>query len=88
MLIRADPIAVEKRASQFNVIVSGFTITGVEEVSLAGARPQPFEGELVDELDATIVETMELLGVPGATVAIVQDGEVVYRQAFGVTELG
>lgn len=88
MLIRADPIAAQERASQIDIIASGFTITGTEEVSIEGVVPRHLDAELARELDAFIVDTMALLGVPGASIAIVQDGEVVYREAFGVTELG
>jgi CubicO group peptidase (beta-lactamase class C family) len=88
MLIRADIVAAQERASQINIIASGFTIIGTEEISIAGVAPRAIEGALVRELEAFIVETMDLLDVPGATIAVVQDGEVVYRQAFGVTRLG
>jgi CubicO group peptidase (beta-lactamase class C family) len=88
MLVRADPIAAQERQSQINIVVSGFTPAGTVEASLAGVTPLPFEGEMVNDFEAYIVETMELLDVPGATIAIVQNGEIVYRGAFGVTELG
>lgn len=87
LLIRTGVIAAQERASQINIVASGFTITGVEGVSLAGVEPLPFEGDLVDELETYIVDTMDLLEVPGATIAIVQDGQVVYREAFGVSDL-
>lgn len=88
MLVRADPITAQQRQSQINIIVSGFTPEGTEETSLAGTEPLPFAGGMVDEFETYVAETMELLDVPGATIAIVQDGEIVYRGAFGVTELG
>jgi CubicO group peptidase (beta-lactamase class C family) len=88
MLIRADPIVAQQRQSQINIIFTGFTPTGAEDTSLAGVRPQPFEGAMVADFEAYVAETLELLDVPGATIAIVQDGQIVYRGAFGVTELG
>ncbi len=88
MLVRADPIAAQQRQSQINIIVTGFTPTGAEATSLAGVEPLPFAGGMVDDFEAYVAETMELLDVPGASIAIVQDGEIVYRGAFGVTELG
>ncbi len=88
MLVRADLVAAQQRQSQINIIVSGFTPTGAEHASLAGVDPLLFDGGMVDDFEAYVAETMQLLDVPGATVAIVQDGEIVYRGAFGVTELG
>jgi CubicO group peptidase (beta-lactamase class C family) len=40
------------------------------------------------EVDAYVTKAMRELNVPGAAVAIVQDGKVVYAKAFGVRELG
>ncbi len=88
MLIRADIVAAQERASQINIIVSGFTITGTEQVDLAGVQPRRFEGEMVQSFESYVTDTMDLLDVPGASIAIVQDGEVVWRGAFGVKSLG
>lgn len=88
LLIRADLIAAQERQAQINIIASGFDIAGLEEADLEGVEPLAFEGDLVQEFESYVGETLELLDVPGATVAIVQDGAVVYREAFGVTELG
>jgi len=44
--------------------------------------------ELLAEFEAYIEETREFLNVPGAAVAIVQGGEIVYAQGFGIKEIG
>ncbi|HEY8446433.1 MAG TPA: serine hydrolase domain-containing protein [Thermomicrobiales bacterium] len=80
--------AAVRRAAQINVIASGFTITGVSQVDLSGVTPRRFEGELVTTFEAYVEDLMRRMEVPGMSVAIVQDGQIVYANGFGVTELG
>src|SRR3954469_21839988 len=55
---------------------------------LRGVQPLPLASERQAELDRYIAEMLEKTHVPGAAVAVVQGGEVVYLQGFGVRELG
>jgi CubicO group peptidase (beta-lactamase class C family) len=55
---------------------------------LAGVAPLPLTGERRAAFEAYVVDALHRLGVPGASVAVVQDGAVVYAQGFGVTEVG
>ena len=50
--------------------------------------PLPLSDELLAEFGAYIEETRELYHVPGAVVVVVQGGEVVYAEGFGVKEIG
>jgi len=56
-------------------------------VSLAGVDPLPLTAEREAELEAYISRMLAETGVPGASVAVVQNGEVVYQQGFGVRDL-
>ena len=56
--------------------------------SLAGIAPRNLTEEQLAEFEAYIADMLELTGVPGAAVAVVQNGEVVYQQGFGVRALG
>lgn len=56
-------------------------------VSLAGVDPLLLTAERQAELEAYISMMLEKTGVPGASVAVVQNGEVVYQQGFGVRDL-
>jgi CubicO group peptidase (beta-lactamase class C family) len=62
--------------------------TPASPVSLANVQPLPLSSERQAELAAYIAEMLKKTGVPGAAVAVVQNGEVVYQQGFGVRELG
>lgn len=76
------------RQAQVGIIASSFDISAIEEGDLTGVEPQPFDEILAAELDRYVPEAMDRAGVPGAVVAVVQDGEIRYLRAFGVKELG
>jgi CubicO group peptidase (beta-lactamase class C family) len=79
LLFDGDASVVARRGSQLNIIASGFQISALEE---------PFDETLQNELETFITTNLERAGVPGAVVAVVQNGEVVYEGAFGVKEKG
>lgn len=87
LLVRTPVVAAQQRQSQINVVLSGFTITSLETEGLVGRAPLAFDDDLAAELTTYIETTLDRLAVPGASVAIVQDGQVVYREGFGVKEL-
>ncbi len=45
-------------------------------------------GNVLDDLDAFITKTLPEYGVPGAAVAVVQDGKAVMVKGYGVREIG
>jgi CubicO group peptidase (beta-lactamase class C family) len=88
LLIDGATDIVAKRNSQIGIIASGLKITALEETNLADATPKPFDEAIKGELEAFITQNLEPAKIPGAVVAIVHNGEVVYQGAFGVKELG
>ena len=86
-LFVTDIEGYQKRTSQLQIINSGFKIAALEETDLSGVEPQPLSEDLLADLEAYLIEKMDELEVPGAAMAIVQDGEVVYAQGFGVRAL-
>jgi CubicO group peptidase (beta-lactamase class C family) len=71
------PVAAQATAP---VTPSTVDLRGVSPLSLTGERAAAFEAYVADALDR--------YGVPGASVAVVQNGEVVYLRGFGVREHG
>jgi CubicO group peptidase (beta-lactamase class C family) len=55
---------------------------------LTGVTPLPLTGERLATFEAYIATKLAEAGVPGAAVAVVQNGEVVFLQGFGVREIG
>jgi CubicO group peptidase (beta-lactamase class C family) len=80
--------AVTRRASQVQIVAGGFKITAVAETDLTGVAPRPFRGDLVRQFEAYVEDLLARTNVPGASIAVVQDGRVVYAKGFGVKERG
>ncbi len=55
---------------------------------LGGVAPLPLTGERRAAFEAYVAEALHRFGVPGAAVAVVEDGRVVYLKGFGVREAG
>ena len=51
-------------------------------------HPLPLTGERLATFEAYVAAKLAEAGVPGAAVAVVQGGEVVFLQGFGVREIG
>jgi CubicO group peptidase (beta-lactamase class C family) len=86
-LFQTDLEAYQKRASQLQIINSGYTIAALEETDLSDAEPLPLTEALQAELEGYLLDKMQEWEVPGAAMAIVQDGELVYAKGFGVRDL-
>jgi CubicO group peptidase (beta-lactamase class C family) len=54
---------------------------------LTGVTPLPLTGERRAAFEAYVADAMTRLGVLGASVAVIQGGEVVYLQGFGVRDV-
>lgn len=53
-----------------------------------GTAPLPLTGERHAALSAFVTEAMTICPVPGVSVAVVQDGDVMFLEGFGTRELG
>ena len=87
LLVDGDLAALQRRAAQVQIIATSFEITALEKVDLSGASPRDVR-EILPDFERFIEATMEAFGIPGAAVAVVQNGEVVYLKGFGVKEKG
>ena len=56
--------------------------------NLTSATPLPLTSERLATFEAYVTAKLAEAGVPGAAVAVVQGGEVVFLQGFGVREIG
>jgi CubicO group peptidase (beta-lactamase class C family) len=88
MIFAGSLDAAAKRNSQIQIIADGFTITRLETTDLTDVARLPITTALLAELDAYIDELLARLAIPGASVAIVDNGNVVLAKGYGVTEIG
>jgi len=80
--------ALARRQAQVSVLVSSFDVLGRVKTDLAAEPARALGPAAADDLDAFIPEAMTEADVPGAVVAVAQDGRVAYARAFGVKDAG
>ena len=88
LLFEGELTAIQRRQAQISIVASGYKITGTPEKDLTGVEPRKVDAQITAALDAYINELMPLFKIPGVAVAVVQDGQIVYSNAFGLRELG
>lgn len=88
ILIDAHVEAASRRSAQLDIIITGLMISSLERTDLTGTEPRPLDDAMIAEWEAYIEELLSNHNIPGAAVAIVQDGEVIYTAGFGLREQG
>jgi CubicO group peptidase (beta-lactamase class C family) len=78
----------EKRAAAVQLIFDRLLPSGFSRESFAGKTAATLDEAHLAKLSEFVEKGMTELGVPGVAVGIVQDGEVVFADGFGVRELG
>lgn len=84
VLVRGDTNTFARRNAQLSIIMTGYDILAVEKDDLSDVAPGALTEADIADLEAYIAQVMEAFEVPGMAMALVQDGEVVYSQGFGV----
>jgi len=88
LLFSGNLDVAQRRSSQLGIIQTGFIITALEQIDLSTTQPAVIDDAITQQLADYTQRTLERAGIPGAVVAIVQGGEVVYSQGFGVRVAG
>jgi len=101
LYVKGVPSAYGGWASSVGGLAQGGDITGENTMirriirlvvlfllATVGAAPDADAQELDRRIDSYLVEHVRTQGIPGLTAAVVRDGEVVYRGAFGVRQIG
>lgn len=78
----------EKRAAPIGLILQSLRPKGYQRESFAGRTAQPLDAAHIAQIKAFVEKSMQELGVPGASLALVDGGKVVYEGGFGLRELG
>jgi CubicO group peptidase (beta-lactamase class C family) len=77
----------EKRAAPVSLITQSLRPKGYQRESFAGRKPQRLSPERIEQMKAFVEASMKKLGIPGASMALVDGGEVVFEGGLGVREL-
>ncbi len=87
-LVDGKTATLERRGAQLGTAVESFKVPGLDKESFAGRTAHTLDAARLAELEAFIEQARVDAGVPGAAIAIVQGGKIVYEKGFGVRELG
>lgn len=83
----ADAVS-EKRGAQLSLIFGQLLPKGYQRESFAGKKAHPLDAARVAALGQFVERAQKLLGVPGVSVGLIQDGQVVFAGGYGVRALG
>jgi CubicO group peptidase (beta-lactamase class C family) len=87
-IIDASEPTLEKRAAQVELVLKSLRPKGYQRESFAGRKPHALDDARVAELKSFIQVSMQQLGIPGVSIALIDRGRIVYEGGFGVRELG
>lgn len=86
MLVQApDEGALQATSNDVNNVLLSIAIG--EQIDLSGTVPHPLDETDLEDLRAYITASLDTFDVPGASVAVVQNGEVIFAEGFGVTDI-
>lgn len=88
LLIEGTEPTVEKRGAPINLVVASLRPSGYQHESFAGRKALPLTPERVAVMKDFVQGSMQKLGIPGVSIALVDGGKVVFEGGFGVRELG
>ncbi len=78
---------LEKRGAQISTFLMSMKVPGHKEEDLSSLSAGSVVGK-TDAIDAFIEQTMKGTNTPGLSLALVEDGKVVYSKGYGVKKLG
>jgi CubicO group peptidase (beta-lactamase class C family) len=88
LILDGSEPTVEKRSAPIGLIFDSLRPKGYHRESFAGRKPQPLDAAHIAQIKAFVETSMQELGIPGASIALIDGGKVVYEGGFGVRELG
>ncbi len=87
-LLDTKVAALSRRGAQFGSILSSLKVVGVTQESWAGKKARVLNAGRLATLATFLEETRKKLRIPGAAIAIVQGGKVIYKKGFGTRREG
>jgi CubicO group peptidase (beta-lactamase class C family) len=88
LILDASEPTLEKRGAPLGLIIQSLRPKGYARESFAGRKAQPLDAARIAQLREFVETSMKQLGIPGASMALVDGGKVVYEGGLGVRELG
>jgi CubicO group peptidase (beta-lactamase class C family) len=79
---------VEKRSAPINLVFGSIRPKGYQREMFVGRKPHPLDAARIAQIKEFVENSMQQLGVPGVSLALMDGGKVVYEGGVGVRELG
>lgn len=80
--------AISRRYAQVMEVLQNWKPEGLFEPNLAGAQRRKWEEKQSAEMGEFLHRSMTELRIPGAAMAVVQGGRIVFAEGFGITRVG
>jgi CubicO group peptidase (beta-lactamase class C family) len=87
-LVDGTKAGFSRRIAQFSELHRGWKPAGLIEPSLAGIAPRTFGGDERNAMSRFVDWAIGQIGIPGIAIAIVQNGQTVFAEGFGVCQAG
>ena len=88
VILDGTDMTFEKRSAPAGLILGSLRPKGYQRETFAGRKPHALDAERIAMMKEFVETSMKELGVPGASMALIDNGKVVYQGGFGVRELG
>jgi CubicO group peptidase (beta-lactamase class C family) len=88
LILDGNEATFEKRSAAASLIMQSLRPAGYSRESFVGRKPNVLDAARLETLKGFVRDSMRELGIPGASIAIVEHGSVIFEGGFGVRELG
>ncbi|HEX6822781.1 MAG TPA: serine hydrolase [Candidatus Sulfotelmatobacter sp.] len=88
LILEGTEPTVEKRSAPINLVFGSIRPKGYQREIFAGHQPHPLDAFRIAQIKEFVQNSMQQLGVPGVSLAIMDHGKIVYEGGLGVRELG
>jgi len=78
----------EKRLGPIDLIAGSVIPASYQRESFSARKALPLTPERIDAMKQFVEQSMKKLGIPGASIALVDNGKVVFEGGLGVREIG
>jgi len=88
ILLDGTEPTIEKRSAPLSLLTRSLRAKGYQRESFAGRKATRLDATRIAQMKEFVETSMQKLGIPGASIALVDNGNVVFEGGFGVRELG
>jgi len=87
-IIDGSEATAEKRGAALELMTQTLRPKGYQRENFAGRQAHPLNATRIAEMTDFVTASMKELGIPGASIALVDHGKIVFEGGFGVREIG